>query len=261
MQPGEHFFLSPTNDAMPAHSTIATVTTPLQAMLGFQLNVSSQSYGTAGLCSSDGLIDQPDTCANNGQSCYSFCPFSLPGDGSAKNQWHVFAPFIAAWTYTRTNGQLVAQYQYDPDTNGIWTDFLVALTVSWTGTNWQVALDHSTGIERTTIANPVCDAAQYLFVDDARFNSVAGSSQSMDWKFFSGSNPAQGCVAEAFAETTAGTLCRTRWQVVCTVLVCRWRSIAKRTARGLSCCKPARMNRVLRNKLSRRRTHSKNSSL
>lgn len=81
-----------------------------------------------------------------------------------------------------------------------------ATTVSWTGTNWQVALDHSTGIERTTITNPVCDAAQYLFADDARFNSVAGSSQNMYWKFVSGSNPAAGCVAEAFAETTAGTL-------------------------------------------------------
>ncbi len=209
MQPGEHFFLSPTNNAMPAHSTIATVTAPLQAMLGFQLNVSFQSYGTTGLCSSDGLIDQPDVCANDGQSCFSFCPFSLPGDGNADNQWHVFAPFIASWTYIRTNGQLVAQYQYDPNTNGIWTDFLVALTVSWTGTNWQVALDHSTSIDRTTIANPVCDAAQYLFADDARFNSVADSSQSMDWKFFSGSNPAAGCVAEAFAATATGSISST----------------------------------------------------
>lgn len=206
VQPHEHFFLSPTNNAMPARSTIATVTAPLQAALGFQLNMSFQSYGTAGLCSSGGLIDQPDVCANDGQSCFSFCLFSLPGDGNADNQWHVLAPFIASWTYIRTDGQLVAQYQYDPNTNGTWTDFLVALTVSWTGTNWQVALDHSTSIERTTIANPVCDAAQYLFADDARFNSVAGSSQSIYWKFVSGANPAQGCVAEAFAETPAGTL-------------------------------------------------------
>ncbi len=206
VQPGEHFSFTPTNDAAAARSTIDTVTAPLQATLGFQLNVSSQSYGTAGLCSSGGLIDQPDVCANNGQSCFSFCPFSLPGDGNAVNQWHVFAPFIAFWTYTRTTGQLVAQYQYDPNTNGVWTTFLAALMISWTGTNWQVALDHSTSVDRTTIANPVCDAAQYLFADDARFNSVADSSQSLYWKFFSGANPAAGCVAEAFAETTAGTL-------------------------------------------------------
>lgn len=205
VQPGEHFFFTPTTDATTTRSTIDTTPSPLQASLSLQLNVSFQSYGTAGLCSSGGLIDQPDTCANGGQSCYSFCPFSLAGDAHAVNQWHVLAPFIASWTYTRPNGQIVAQYQYDPNTNGSWTDFLVPLSVSWTGTNWQVALDHSSGIARTTIANPVCDAAQYLFADDATFNSIAGSSQGIYWKFFSGSNPAAGCVAEAFVETSAGS--------------------------------------------------------
>ena len=202
MQTGEHFALSPYSvDGV--HVVIRTTTSPITATLNIYVDISSfPSTGGPALCSSGGLIDEPSNCMNNGQSCFSVCPLTGTDISTTVNHWVVLAPLNPAWAYVQSNGQEIASYQGDPAEGAA---FLVALSISRSGSQWQVTLAHSKSIDSSAIGNPACDAAQYEIGQDSRLLSVAGSSQSLYWKYVSGSNAAAGCVAEAFLETPAGT--------------------------------------------------------
>jgi hypothetical protein len=205
LQAGEHFALSPIVNGG-VRLSISTATSPLEAKLNMYVSISS-STGGPGLCVAGGLIDQPETCMNNGQSCFSLCALTGTDTPTLVNHWEVLAPLNPVWTYAKSNGQVVTNYQEDPAEGAT---FLVALSISRNGSQWQVALAHSTTIDNSAIAHPACDAAQYEIGQDGRFLSVAGTSGSIYWKYLSGSNPAAGCVAEAFVETATGSPSPTR---------------------------------------------------
>ncbi|MHB8599420.1 MAG: hypothetical protein ACYDER_21740 [Ktedonobacteraceae bacterium] len=202
MQAGEHF----ANSHFTSYDiSTDTTTTPLQATLSFLQVDAGSAQGSFGSCTAGGLIDQPDTCSNQGQNCLLFCPVTEAGTSSVK-RWDVFAEINMAWTYAPLNDpqQPVLLGQDDPAAGD--NTFLVALSVQWNGSNWQVTFYHDNHVDSSPLANPACDAAQFVIGEDPRFLSVAGSTQTISLKFVSGANPAAGCVAEAFAETTAGTL-------------------------------------------------------
>ncbi|MGH2493355.1 MAG: hypothetical protein ACRDIV_01490 [Ktedonobacteraceae bacterium] len=203
VQVGEYFMHTQMVDAH-EKTALDTATSVLHATLSFQLNPSS---GPSGPCVAGGIIDQPDTCMSNGQNCYLFCPFSASEAKASLKQWEVLVTMIPSWNYVAANGQMVVQFQPDPmGGNGTWTDFLVALGISWDGSQWHVTLAHPRELANTAIANPACDAAQYIIGQDSTFSSIAGSSQPLSWKYVSASNSAAGCLAEAFPVTnTTGT--------------------------------------------------------
>jgi hypothetical protein len=205
LQAGEHFALSPIVNGG-VRLSISTATSPLEAKLNMYVSISS-STGGPGLCVAGGLIDQPETCMNNGQSCFSLCALTETDTPARVNHWEVLAALNPVWTYAKSNGQVVTNYQEDPAEGAT---FLVALSISRQGSQWKVVLAHSKSIDASPVANPACDAAQYEIGQDSRFLSVAGTSGSLYWKYLSGSNPAAGCVAEAFAETTSGSPSSTR---------------------------------------------------
>lgn len=195
VQVGERFVHTQFVD-LHTKTSIDTATSLLHATLRFQLNPSSSSNGA---CISGGLIDQPDTCMNDGQSCYAFCPFTASGAKASLKQWDVLVTMIPSWNYVTANGQTVVQDQADPmGGDGSWTDFLVALSITWEGSQWHVTLAHPREFVDTAIANPACDAAQYLIGQDSTFSSIAGSSQTLSWQYVSDTNSASGCLAEAF---------------------------------------------------------------
>lgn len=171
-----------------------TATSVLYANLSFQVNP-----GSSGPCIAGGVIDQPNSCTNAGQNCYAFCAIAPSGARTAVEQWNALIAMIPTWNYVTAHGQMVVQDQPDPmGGNGTWTDFLVALTIRWDGSQWHVSLAHPQAVANTAIANPACDAAQYLIGEDSTFSSLAGSSQTLSWKYASGTNAAAGCLAEAF---------------------------------------------------------------
>lgn len=201
--PGEHF-ASMHNTSI----SIETASMPLRAILKFISVISANTFEGGGPCVAGGLIDQPDSCANNGQSCVNLCPFDESGGNASTKRWIVLAPMVPDWYYTALNGQAVLQDQPDPaTTSGV--SFLVALSLNWTGSKWQVSFYHSPRVDSSPIANPACDAAQFTVGEDPRFLSVMNSSQAITWKYVSGTNAAAGCVAEAFAQTGSGTPSRT----------------------------------------------------
>ena len=200
MQAGEHFATSPYSAY---RVQVQTSTSPIQATLNMYVGIpSSSNTGGSGSCADGGLIDEPVNCMNNGQSCLSVCPLTGTDIPTAVNRWVVLAPLNLAWSYVQANGQEIASYQSDPAEGAA---FLVALSISRSGSQWQVTLAHSKSIDGSAIGNPACDVAQYEIGQDSRLLSVAGTSQSLYWKYVSGSNAAAGCVAEAFLETSAGT--------------------------------------------------------
>src|SRR5581483_6656421 len=164
--------------------------------LSFQLNPSARSSGP---CISGGLIDQPDTCMNHGQNCYAFCPIGASGAKASGGQWDALVTMIPSWNYVTVNGQTVVQFQPDPmGGDGTWTDFLVALSIGWDGAQWHVTLAHPRAVVDTAIANPACDAAQYIIGQDSTFSSISGPSQPVSWKYVSDTNSASARQPEAF---------------------------------------------------------------
>ncbi|MGH2494351.1 MAG: hypothetical protein ACRDIV_06575 [Ktedonobacteraceae bacterium] len=202
VQAGEHFMHTHIVDAH-AKTAIETATSVLHATLHFGLDFSSSASGP---CIAGNVIDQPDTCMNNGQNCFTFCLFTA-SEAKILKQWEVLAVVIPFWNYVTANGQTVVQDQPDPmGGDGSWTDFLAALAISWDGSQWHVTLAHPKELANTAIANPACDAAQYIIGQDSTFSSIAGSSQPLSWKYASDANAASGCLAEAFpVATTTGT--------------------------------------------------------
>lgn len=205
MQTGEHFAnsLYTSSDI----SSIDTTPTPLLATLDFALIIShNPQYGG---CITGGLIDQPDSCNNQGQNCQLLCPVTESGTPSVK-RWDLFALIGMFWTYAPPDDlqHPVLLGQPDPAAGG-GNAFLVALSVQWDGSHWQVTFYHDKNVDRSLLANPACDAAQFVIGEDPRFLSVADSTQQIALKFVSGANPAAGCVAEAFAETPAGNVTST----------------------------------------------------
>ncbi|MEO9059741.1 MAG: hypothetical protein ABI396_16330 [Ktedonobacteraceae bacterium] len=198
VQAGEHFAITPIVNGPVLPPTISTATSPIAATLNMYVSIPSSATGGGGLCAAGGLIDQPDTCMNNGQSCFAWCPLTGTDIPTPVNHWEVLAALNPVWTYVKKNGQVVANYQDDPAEGAT---FLVALSISRNGSQWQVALAHAKSIDNSPVANPACDAARYEIGQDGRFLSVAGTSQPIYWKYSAGSNAAVGCVAEAFAET------------------------------------------------------------
>ncbi len=178
---------------------------PLQATLEFLLIASKNQQGSFGDCTAGGLIDQPDSCSNQGQNCLLFCPVTESGMSAAK-RWDVFAEINMDWIYAPPDDpqQPVLLGQNDPAAGD--NAFLVALSIHWDGSNWHVTFYHDKSIDSSPLANPACDAAQFVIGEDSRFLSVADSTQNISLKFISGSNPAAGCVVEAFAETSAGNV-------------------------------------------------------
>ena len=202
LQRGEHFALTPVQSGPVLPPTIRTASSPLVATLNQYISISAATTTGAGLCVSAGLIDQGQSCMNDGQSCFSLCPLTETGISTPVNQWEVFAALNIAWTYTYTSGQTLTSYQEDPAEGAM---FLVALSISRQGSQWKVVLAHSKSIDASPLANPACDAAQYELGQDSRFLSVAGSTQNITLKFVSGTNVAEGCVMEAFASTAGET--------------------------------------------------------
>lgn len=202
VQPGEHYFFTSSQGNVDSSSRTITAKNVLQAKEYFQLGFSS-SQGAYGLCIAGGLIDQPDNCTNQGQSCLSLCLLTVPETTASIDQWLVLAPLNVLWDYKTMNGQIISQAQSDPGNAN--APYLVALSIQWSGSHWQIGFFHSKAVDASAIANPVCDAAQYAVGQDSRFLSVVGTSQNIYWKYISGSNSASGCVAEAFIETTAGS--------------------------------------------------------
>ncbi len=201
MQAGEHF----ANSHFTSYDiSTDTTTTPLQATLSFLQVDSGNAQGPFGGCTAGGLIDQPDSCSNQGQNCLLFCPVTESGTSLVK-RWDVFAEIGMGWTYAPLNDpqQPVLLSQDDPAAGD--NAFLVALSIQWDGSNWQVTFYHDKQVASSPLANPACDAAQFVIGEDPRFLSVAGSTQTISLKFVSGSNAAAGCVVEAFAETSAGS--------------------------------------------------------
>lgn len=202
LQRGEHFALTPVQSGPVLPPTIQTARSPLVAKLNQYISLSTATTTGAGLCASGGFIDQPLSCMNDGQSCFSLCPLTATDISIPANHWEVFAALNVAWTYTQPNGQTLTTYQEDPAEGAM---FLVALSISREGSQWNIVLAHSKSIDASPLANPACDAAQYELGQDSRFLSVAGSTQNIALKFVSGTNAAEGCVMEAFAETTPGS--------------------------------------------------------
>ncbi len=199
MQAGEHF----ANSHFTSYDiSTDTTTTPLQATLSFYLIAAKNpQYGD---CIAGGLIDQPDSCNNQGQNCLLFCPVTESGTSSMK-RWDVLAEIVMGWMYAPPDDPQhpLLLDQDDPAAGG--SPFLVALSVQWDGSNWEVTFYHDKQVAGSPLANPACDAAQFVIGEDPRFLSVVGSTQNISLKFVSGSNPAAGCVAEAFAATATGS--------------------------------------------------------
>jgi hypothetical protein len=200
MQAGEHY----ANSHYTTYNiTTDTATTPLQATLSFLVVDAGHAQGPFGSCSAGDLLDSPENCSNQGQNCLLLCPVTETGTSSRK-QWDVFVEIGMDWVYAPPNDPqhpMIAD-QIDPAAGG--NTFLVALSVQWTGSQWQVSFYHNKQIDSSPLANPVCDAAQFVLGEDSRFLSVAGSTQNIALKFVSGTNPAAGCVMEAFAATAGG---------------------------------------------------------
>ena len=99
MQAGEHF----ANSHFTSYDiSTDTAPTPLQATLSFLPVDSGHAQGSFGYCVASGLIDQPDTCTNQGQNCLLFCPVTLSGT-PAEKRWDVFAEINMDWIYNPSN--------------------------------------------------------------------------------------------------------------------------------------------------------------
>lgn len=201
MQAGEHF----ANSHFTSYD-ISTDTAPtsLQATLSFLPVDSGHAQGSFGSCVAGGLIDQPESCSNQGQNCLLFCPVTGTGTPAGK-RWNVFAEINMDWTYTPPDDPQHPVLTGQPDPAAGDNAFLVALAIQWNDSRWQVTFYHNASIDRSPLTNPACDAAQFVIGEDSRFSSVAGSTQNIALKFVSGSNAAAGCVVEAFAETATGS--------------------------------------------------------
>src|SRR5579883_323528 len=206
VQPGERFVDNPQTPGSSVYAppTIKLATEPVHAVLHFQYTPQSQAGTTNTPCDDlAGLIDDVANCTNEGQSCFSMCLFNSNSGQTSESHWTVLAPIAPFWDYYTAAGKVIVQFQSDPPQIQL---FLMAFSIHWNGSNWQVDIYHDATIDRSVIGNPACEAARYEVGIEPRLLTFAGSNEQVVWKYVSGTNSAAGCVAEAYLQAANGTI-------------------------------------------------------
>ena len=177
IQPGEHYL---------ANQKIQTATQSLQATIQFQLDTSSQP----GSCNDQSCYqDYPSTC-------YNFCSDSqgIEQAGQILQGWQVDTTVRTRWLYTTASGQIVAENQ--PDTTRD-IEHVQRLYINWKNNGWQVKPDPlqlNSYIQNNSVSfNPACQSARDEIFHQS--NQQTGTLRPFNWRFTSGPNLADGCLA------------------------------------------------------------------
>lgn len=188
VRPGEYYALPAScRETLPIGIQIAqcyyVARQPLKATLSFQLDVSA---------SEDAPCDSPPTtgaCTFSAQNCHLFCSMDF-----APSAWDAGIAVQASWTFTRTDGQVVARNVPD---NPSEEDF-VPMRITWDRVGWHVTplLSDSS----SSSGYPVCQPLE----SNLNLLGEPMTAGPWQWKFAAGSVLADGCVAEAILESASG---------------------------------------------------------
>src|SRR5258708_2937359 len=177
VRPGERYV------DLQANQFVATAAQPLHATLRFQLDTTSSYVPCAGA-----LIDQSFLCANNGHSCYTFCPRLEIASDTPLRHWDVFGVMRPTWQYTTLDGRAVAQDQPDaPDNSGL--EYAVALYITWDSSKWHVTVSPPNDTSSVVSNNPARAAAQHTIARDSNFISARHPIRPNLSKYLSAQHP------------------------------------------------------------------------
>lgn len=174
------------------------VAAEMRATLRFTLDVAG-SDANASACQIGLQISYDGNCFVGGRNCHLLCTVPWQArTGAEPGEWEVFGLVRLAWEYASTkDGRTQTQTQPIDVAGAAISDHLVAFRVRYspTASRWQATAllgpaAPSVPVDGFPVQDdPACAAAQ-----DTIFGDAGASLPYAKVQFFSGTNPAQGCV-------------------------------------------------------------------